>query len=174
MEDEGRSFGVGFREQAPNHPKRHWPKALVVSVGEKAGMTCQVWIKETSASELLMTCRKVPQMTPKSGADLSPETRLGGCSDDCPTGVRHKGSVTLILASMRNVRTCRLDAKRVPPARRQGRTPSGGPMRSRVPMRGEGADEPVVAMKPGNAGGARGLDSPAEGAGQPGTGGASV
>jgi hypothetical protein len=85
-----------------------------------AGMTCQVWIKETSASELLMTCRKVPKTTPKSVANLSHETRLGGCPDDCPTGVRHKGSVTLILASMRNLRTNRLDAKRVPWARREG------------------------------------------------------
>jgi len=39
-------------------------------------------------------------------------------------------------------------------------------------MRGEGTDEPVVAMKPGNAGGARGLDSPAEDVGQPAMGGA--
>jgi hypothetical protein len=39
-------------------------------------------------------------------------------------------------------------------------------------MRGEGADGLVVAMKPGNAGGARGPDSLAEGAGQPAMGGA--
>jgi len=39
-------------------------------------------------------------------------------------------------------------------------------------MRGEGADEPVVAMKPGNAGGAKGLDFSAEDAGQPAMGGA--
>jgi hypothetical protein len=34
-------------------------------------------------------------------------------------------------------------------------------------MRGEGADEPVVAKKPGNAGGAKGLDDQADGTGQP-------
>jgi len=39
-------------------------------------------------------------------------------------------------------------------------------------MRGEGADGLVVAMKPGNAGGARGPDSLAEDAGQPAMGGA--
>jgi hypothetical protein len=39
-------------------------------------------------------------------------------------------------------------------------------------MRGEGADGPVVAMKPGNAGGARGPDSLAKDAGQPAMGGA--
>ena len=41
-------------------------------------------------------------------------------------------------------------------------------------MRGEGTDGPVVVMKPGNAGGAKGPDSPAEAAGQPAVGGASV
>jgi hypothetical protein len=39
-------------------------------------------------------------------------------------------------------------------------------------MRGEGADGPVVAMKPGNTGGARGPDNRAEGSGQPERGGA--
>ena len=32
--------------------------------------------------------------------------------------------------------------------------------RGRVPMRGTGADRPVVAMKPGNAGGAKGAGRP--------------
>jgi hypothetical protein len=41
-------------------------------------------------------------------------------------------------------------------------------------MRGEGTDGPVVAMKPGNAGRAKGSDSPAEGVGQPARGGAGV
>ena len=39
-------------------------------------------------------------------------------------------------------------------------------------MRGEGADGLVVAMKPGNAGGARGPDDLADGEGQPAMGGA--
>jgi hypothetical protein len=30
MEDEGRPFEVGFREQASNHPKRHWSKAVLI------------------------------------------------------------------------------------------------------------------------------------------------
>jgi hypothetical protein len=38
-------------------------------------------------------------------------------------------------------------------------------------MRGEGADGPVVAVKPGNAGGAKGSAGPAEGDGQPARGG---
>jgi hypothetical protein len=39
-------------------------------------------------------------------------------------------------------------------------------------MRGGGADGPVVAMKPGNAGEAKGSADPAEGDGQPARGGA--
>jgi hypothetical protein len=41
-----------------------------------------------------------------------------------------------------------------------------------VPMRGGGTDRPVVVMKPGNAGGAKGPDDPADGTGQPAMGGA--
>jgi hypothetical protein len=41
-------------------------------------------------------------------------------------------------------------------------------------MRGEGADGPVVVMKPGNAGGAKGPDSPAGDASQPVMGGTRV
>jgi hypothetical protein len=39
-------------------------------------------------------------------------------------------------------------------------------------MRGEGTDGLVVAVKPGNAGGAKGPDDLAEGKGQPAMGGA--
>ena len=45
-------------------------------------------------------------------------------------------------------------------------------MRMRVPMRGEGTDGLVGAMKPGNAGGAKGPNSPAKEVGQPVMGGA--
>lgn len=41
-------------------------------------------------------------------------------------------------------------------------------------MRGRGTDGLVVAMKPGNAGRAKGPDSLAEGIGQPAMGGADV
>ena len=42
----------------------------------------------------------------------------------------------------------------------------------RVPMRGEGTDGLVVAMRSGNTGGAKEPDDLAEGAGQPARGGA--
>src|SRR3954463_5951718 len=104
MEDEGRPFEVGFREQASNHPKRHRSKAIVVSVGGKD--TGQVWITETSVSEPLMTCRNI--FWRRRNQERSWD-KVGGVPDDGPTGVRHGGGV--IRASMRNVRTCRSDVK---------------------------------------------------------------
>jgi hypothetical protein len=41
-------------------------------------------------------------------------------------------------------------------------------------MRGPGADQPVVVMKPGNAGGAKGLNCSVEGGGQLEAGGSGV
>src|SRR3954454_24376722 len=105
-----RPFEVGFREQASNHPKRHRSKAIVVSVGEKAGDTCQVWVTETSVSEPLMTCRNI--FWRRRNQERVPLLGQGwGVPDDGPTGVRHEGGVTVIRASIRNVRTCRSDVK---------------------------------------------------------------
>ena len=104
-----RPFEVGFREQASNHPKRHRSKAVVVSVGGKED-TGQVWITETSVSEPLMTCRNI--FWRRRNQERVPLLGQGwGVPDDGPTGVRHGGGVTVILASIRNVRTCRSDVK---------------------------------------------------------------
>ena len=46
------------------------------------------------------------------------------------------------------------------------------PARTRVPKRGTETDGSVLVMKPGNAGGAKGPDTPAEDASQPARGGA--
>ena len=77
-------------------------------------------------------------------------------------GDRRKGGVSLVPALMENVGTCRHDAK--------GR-PKWKTHKDKVPMRGTGADQPVVASKPGNAGGAKGLNGSAEGMDQPAMGG---
>src|SRR3954471_20330877 len=99
-----RPFEVGFRERASNHPKRQ--KAVVVSVGGKD--TGQVWITETSVSEPLMTCRNI--FWRRRNQERVPLLGQGwGVPDD--TGVRHGGGVTVTLASIRNVRTCRSDVK---------------------------------------------------------------
>ena len=61
-------------------------------------------------SEPLMTCRKVPWRR-RNQERVSLLGQGWGVPDDGPTGVRHEGGVTVILASIRNVRTCRSDVK---------------------------------------------------------------
>jgi hypothetical protein len=53
------------------------------------------------------------------------------------------------------------------PRSREGEPQAAGAARGRVPMRSTGADRPVVVMKPGNAGGAKGTDHPDVAGGQP-------
>ena len=77
-------------------------------------------------------------MTSKPGMNYAPGSRLGGNLAHCPTGVRHEGGVTLIQALMRNVGTCRPDAKGEAQAKglRKGESTDaghrGGVARSRV------------------------------------------
>ena len=86
------------------------PMAGVVSVTEKAGRTRQVCPGKTNASEPLMTCRKRIDVT---------ETRLQRLAwdearevpADGPSGDRHEDGVSPGQAFVRNVGTCRLDAK---------------------------------------------------------------
>ena len=84
----------------------------------------------------------------------------------CLGGDRHKGGARPVQALVRNVGTFASMLRES--------SEVADPRRSRVPMRGEGADGLVVAMKPGNAGGAKQSDEPAAGMGQPTLGGAGV
>ena len=43
--------GVCLQGPAPNHPQRHWSKALVVSVRGKGVDRRQVWTEKTNTSE---------------------------------------------------------------------------------------------------------------------------
>ncbi len=79
-------------------------------------------------------------------------------------GVRCGGGVTLFQALLGNVGTCRTDAKE--------EVQVVSAMRARVPMRYTGAEQLVVALKPGNAGGAKGLRHLVSLVGQPERGGA--
>ena len=57
--DEGRPHGTGWEEQVPNHLRRPWTNAKVVSRGGKAWEEPgQVTDKKRTAREPLMTCRK--------------------------------------------------------------------------------------------------------------------
>src|SRR3954471_1706472 len=112
-----RPFEVGFREQASNHPKRHRSKAVVVSVGGK-GRRYRSGVDHGDERE-----RTPDDVSKHFLATSKPGALLGqgwGVPDDGPTGVRHEGGV--ILASRRNVRTCRSDVT--------GAGQAGGPCKS--------------------------------------------
>src|SRR5690349_2231841 len=68
-----------------------------------------------------MTCRNI--FWRRRNQERVPLLGQGwGMPDDGPTGVRHGGGVTVIRASMRNVRTCRSDVK--------GAGQAGGPCKT--------------------------------------------
>jgi hypothetical protein len=77
----------------------------VVSVKEKADpRVCQVKSTETSVSEPLRTCRKSLGDVKTGGSFVNP----GGVWEEpvyCPHGVRHRGGVTVLWASVWNVGT---------------------------------------------------------------------
>jgi len=159
MRDEGGPLEAGLQGQASSHPKLLGSRALVVSVrGKGAARLRQARIRKTNASKPLMTCRKR-----RDDVETRPESLAWDKAQGEPAyglgGVRHEGGVILIQALVRNVGTCRLDGK--------GRNSSGGPARMRVPMRGTGTEQPIVATKSAKADGAKGLCYPAEIADQP-------
>lgn len=149
MKDEGGPFEVGFQERASNHPKLLRLRAVG---GERWGQSErmyleQVWIRETNASE--------PSMTRRNSETCCQNQRrfyhLGqACRgpDYWASGDRRIGGVKLIQASVWN---CGNQSFRC-----QGRSTSGGNHEARVPMRSTGTDRSVVAMKAGNAAGAKG------------------
>ena len=57
--DEGRPLGTGWQEQVPNHLRRLWSKALVVSTeGKGLGRTRSGDWQEEDPRKPLMKCRK--------------------------------------------------------------------------------------------------------------------
>jgi len=75
--DEGRPLGAALQEEAPNHLKLLRPKAVVVSVKEKAGKTCQVSLKKTNASEPLRKGRKRRDEVKTGGESLTRDKPRG-------------------------------------------------------------------------------------------------
>ena len=82
-----------------------------MSVAGKGGAGLrQVRIKKTNASEPLKMCRK-NERDVKTGIETLSREAGGGEPVYGSTGVRHEGGVILMQAWMRNVGTCRPDAK---------------------------------------------------------------
>ncbi|MDF0673506.1 MAG: hypothetical protein P0120_04060 [Nitrospira sp.] len=100
-----------MQAQISNHRKRRRSRVVVVNVAGKGGETLrQVRIKKTNASEPLRTCRKTLPDVETGTKTLSREAG-GGKPVYRSTGVRHEGGVILMQAWVRNVGTCRSDAK---------------------------------------------------------------
>ena len=79
-------------------------------LGKGRGLPDQVCIEETNASEPLMTCRKRMDDVETGGQSLTRDQSEG--RPECRSGgIRHEGGVTLSQALVRNVGTCRPDAK---------------------------------------------------------------
>ena len=130
----------------------------MVSVAGKGGRSFrQVCLKETNASEPLMTCRNVSHRRRNRDLDVCPASKGWEVPADCPTGVRHEGGVTSRQASVRNTGTCRPDAKGETQAvsRREGLSTDaghrGGGARSRVDGSVTGPDRRgvVIQLYPG-------------------------
>ena len=163
---------VAVQAEAANRPELLRSRAVVVSVvGEVAPGARQVWITKASASEPLMTRRKMTGDI-ETRESLRPWEEPGGCLS---IGQVVSGVEVARAWSGLSCGTCepapRCGGRPVvfgPAAGRLKREPRAAETaRGRVAMRGAGADRLVVAGKPGNAGGAKGTGRPGSRCGQP-------
>ena len=124
----------------------------------------QVWLKETNASEPLMTCRNVFHRRRNRDLDFYPASKGWEVPADGPTGVRHEGGVTLRQAPIRNTGTCRPDVKGETQAvsRREGPSTDaghrGGGARSRAESPVMGPDRRGAVIRLYSADNPRGDD----------------
>jgi hypothetical protein len=166
MEDGGGPPEDGLQDQFSNHPALRGDEIPGGErIGKRRGYPRQVRARKANASEPLMSCRKLHNCHRKQTSFAVCEEVQRGPAYWLDGGRQIDGAI-LVQASMRNVGTWRSDAK--------GAAQGAGTLRAGVPKRGAGTDQLVVAKKPGNAGGAKGLNRPAEGMSQPGRGGAHV
>jgi hypothetical protein len=132
-----------------------------------------VWAKKASESDPLMTCRKGPIDDIETRPERTAWDEPGG---SLPTGQAVSGMEVARAWPGLRCGTCEPVVPRPRAASGagsgprpcvEGRPPNGRSARGRVPMRGTGADRLVLAMKPGNAGGAKGTGRPGSFGGQP-------
>ena len=104
-----------------------------------------------NASEPLTRRRKQNQPMSKLNSGVDSGQTKEAC-DYCFRDIRRRDGMSIIQAFTRNVRTFVTDAK--------GKATSGYPTSANVPMRFQGADVPVVPLKPRNGGGGKGCNCP--------------
>jgi len=108
--DEGRPLGTGLQEQVPNHLKLHGSRARVVSVeGKGMAKTVSDEVQGDEEDEPLKVSKAYGRCQ-NWGAVVTPGQAQGE-PVYCLGGIRHKGGVNLYQALVRNVGTCRPDAK---------------------------------------------------------------
>jgi hypothetical protein len=117
---------------------------------EKAGRTRQVCCGKANASEPLMTYRKEFLDVAETRSGLHSWDEAQRKPADWLGGNRYLGGAIPRTGSCAERGNLCPDAK--------GDLRSGKTVRGRVPMRGTGTDGFVVAVKPSNAGGAKGPD----------------
>jgi hypothetical protein len=88
--DEGTPLDIALQEGVSNRLKPLCLRGMVVSVEETAFVKCQVWDKETSASEPLMRCRKPFPDVVKTGDQAVPrdQSRRNLPTDLMATGIK--------------------------------------------------------------------------------------
>ena len=151
-----------MQAETPNYRKLRRSRAGVVSVTAKVLLTAgQVGDEKTNMCEPLLTHRNIKTVASKLGPEGCPRTKARprgvpsarerpACG---PGGARCIGGVSSSQALARNRRTRRPDSygqskgARLAPWLREGGPQASNTARGRVPMRGTGADRPVVAMK---------------------------
>src|ERR1700687_3534790 len=112
---------------------------MVVSVAVNVGTRFRrVRVREASASEPSMKCRKRIRRCQNRGMTLPPGSARGN-PEACPSGIRHVDGAKLNQALVRNVRTC-------PPMQRE-RLQAAKTARIREPMRSTGTEQLVLGMK---------------------------
>jgi hypothetical protein len=165
--DGGGPSGTALQGEVSNHRRLLRSRAVVVSAAEKAHVMRQVRSEKANVSEPLRKCRKRMDGI-ETGVQLLPRDEPGGC--------------LLIGQVVPGTKAARARVRRqhgtwepVAPAAPGGCwtvRPKGAPQaaetaRGGVPVRGTGADRLVVAVRPGNAGGAKGPGRPGSLGGQP-------
>jgi hypothetical protein len=160
--------GTALQGEVSNHRKLLRLRAVVVSVAEKAHEMRQVRAGKANVSEPLLKRRKRSGVI-RTGVQSLPRDEPGGCllTGQVVTGVkvararfRHQHGTWEPVAPMVLAGCWAGRPKGVPQAAETAR--------GRVLVRGTGADRLVVAVMPGNAGGAKGTGCPGWLGGQPG------
>ena len=164
--DGGGPPGAALQGEAPNHREVLWLNAGVLSVAEKASKRRQVRARKANASE---PCRKRSDGTKtgtwslardESGRNLSTAQAVSGIKVA-------RAWLRPLHGTWETAAPIRWRVGRVPGGPREGELQAAGTARGRVPKRGAETDRPVVARKPGNAGGAKGAGYLGLLAGQP-------